>query len=85
MTELKSGWSVITTPTFREGVSVLLNLDPPTEFQHILPVRWWQIWRWHKVFSEDYILSQADSILTGRKFAKTMGESLERRMARGES
>ena len=77
---LTSNWSVIDEPTFRERTSVLLNLDPPAEFRIVLHVRWWQFWRWHEIFSEDYILSRADAILTGRKFAKSFAESLARRV-----
>jgi len=65
---LKATWTIEPADDLmREFVGRALGID----YTYIRPVRWWQVWRWHRAWSEDYILSRAGELVLIRKNRST--------------
>jgi hypothetical protein len=53
------------------------------EFNYVPSVSWWQVWRWHLLFNDDYILCKATGIALSRAMAKTMRKEIDEEIAGG--
>jgi hypothetical protein len=77
--KLEAKWTVETEKTLWDmhyGDWMRHALD--IEFNYVPRVYWWQAWRWHLLFNDDYILCKATGIALSRAMAMAQEtESLE--------
>ncbi len=76
----------ITTGDIAMEFSILFDRTGVRHPLSIAPVRWWQFWRWPLLFKRDYILAQANEIITIELCAEEMKKEIDREIleARGK-
>ncbi len=73
--KLKTTYSHTPLTDFRKEFSFLRQHD--VRFEYVSPVRWYQFWRWHQVFTEDYCLSRADEAIIAQQMADIVKADIE--------
>lgn len=73
--QLRTRYTVESQLDLRTASSYLLQRG--FEFEYIRPVRWWQVWRWCKLWSPDYHLSRADEQILVQQMAGIIKKDIE--------
>ncbi len=76
---LQASYSVETAEDLQKAF--LPDFGAHGEYKYIRPVRWWQLWRWAQVFSEDYVLSRAAEVITIRQVADSVRKEIDREVS----
>ena len=71
---LRATWSLEgATDLFDKFVGRVIDVD----YIFVAQIRWWQFWRWHRAWSEDYTLSRAAELILVRKASAQMRRQID--------
>ncbi len=57
--------------------------DIGCEFDYVRPVRWWQFWRWHQAFTNDYLCSRFAEHILASRMTRSISEQIAKDILEG--